>query len=59
MIDAGDRMLVTVEMSGRGVGSGIEIDMTYYEVYALRDGRISRHDNFVDRSAAIEAAGLG
>jgi ketosteroid isomerase-like protein len=58
LIDAGDRMLVTVQMSGRGVGSGIDINMTYYEVYALRDGRIARHDNFVRRPAALKAAGL-
>ena len=58
LIDAGDRMLVTVEMSGRGVGSGVETKMTYFELYALRDGRIERHDNFVERAAAMSAAGL-
>lgn len=58
LVDAGDRMLVTVEMSGRGAGSGIDTTMTYYEVYALRDGRIARHDNFVEKAAARSAAGL-
>jgi ketosteroid isomerase-like protein len=58
LVDAGDRLLVTVDVSGRGAGSGIEIEMTYYEVYTLRDGRIARHENFLARAAALEAVGL-
>lgn len=58
LVDAGDRMLVKVGMSGHGATSGIETTMTYYEVYTLRDGRIARHENFVDPAAAKAAAGL-
>ena len=58
LIDAGDRMMVTVGMSGHGATSGIDIAMTYYEVYTLRDGRIARHDNFADLAAARAAAEL-
>lgn len=58
MLDAGDRMIVRVRMSGRGRGSGLPTTMTYYEVYTLRDGRIARHQNFVDADVARAAAGL-
>ena len=58
VIDAGDRMIVTVRMSGQGKGSGLPTTMTYREVYTLRDGRIARHENFVDADAAMAAAGL-
>lgn len=58
LIDAGNRMIVKVKMSGRGRGSGLSTTMTYFEVYTLRDGRIARHENFVDPEAARVAAGL-
>ena len=57
-IDAGDRVLVTVHFSGRGRGSGIEVDTRLYEVYGLREGKIVRMDEFTDRAEALEAAGL-
>lgn len=57
-IDAGDRVLVTVHFRGRGRGSGIEVDARLYEVYALRDGKIVRMDEFTVRSEALDAAGL-
>ena len=57
-IDAGDRVLVTVHFSGRGRGSGIEVDTRLYEVYSLREGKIVRMDEFTERSQALEAAGL-
>ena len=58
LVDAGDRMVVTVKMSARGAGSAVATTMTYFEVYTLRDGRIARHDNFVEEAAAMRAAGL-
>ena len=57
-IDAGDRILVTLRLLGRGSGSGIEIDESDAHVFELRDGRITRWENFNERSDAVEAAGL-
>ena len=57
-LDAGDRVLVTAYFRGRGRGSGIDIDTRFYEVYALRDGRVVRVDEFTKRADALEAAGL-
>ena len=58
LTDLGDRFLVEVQMVGRGRLSGLNVEMRYFEVYTLRDGKISRHENFVDRERALEAVGL-
>jgi len=57
-VDMGDRVVATVRLRGRGRGSGVEIDARFYEVFALRDGRIVRMDQFAERSQAVEAAEL-
>jgi ketosteroid isomerase-like protein len=57
-MDMGDRVVVTVRLRGRGRGSGVEIDARFYDVYTLRDGKIVRMDQFVERSEALEAVGL-
>jgi ketosteroid isomerase-like protein len=57
-IDAGDRVLVTVHESGRGRGSGIEVDARLFNVFTLRDGEIVHKVEFTERSEAREAAGL-
>jgi ketosteroid isomerase-like protein len=57
-VDAGDRVVVTLQLRGRGRGSGVEIDARFFDVYTIRDGKIVRMDEFTERSAALEAAGL-
>jgi ketosteroid isomerase-like protein len=57
-IDAGDHVVVTVHESGRGRGSGIEIDGRYFNVLTVRNGKIVRKVEFTQRSEALEAAGL-
>ena len=57
-IDAGDRVLVTEHHRGRGRGSGIEVDTRLYSVYTLRDGKVVRADEYIERGEALEAAGL-
>ena len=57
-VDAGERVLVTVHFSGRGRSSGIQVDARLYEVYTFSGGKVVRMDEFNDRSAALEAAGL-
>ena len=57
-VDAGDRVLVTLHLRGRGRGSGVEIDGRLFDVYTIRNGEIVRMDEFTERSAALEAAGL-
>ncbi len=57
-IDAGDQVLVTIHWSGRGRGSGLQVDIRTYMVFTARDGTLIRMDEFTERSDALEAAGL-
>jgi ketosteroid isomerase-like protein len=58
IIDAGDQVLVVAHHHGRGRKSGVMVDARYYEVYTLRDGKVSRVDEYSERDEALEAAGL-
>jgi ketosteroid isomerase-like protein len=58
LLDAGDRVVLTILLRGRGRISGAEIATRFYEVFKLRDGAILRWEEFTDRGPALEAAGL-
>jgi ketosteroid isomerase-like protein len=58
VIDAGDQVIVVARHRGQGRESGIDVDARFYEVYTLREGKISRIEEFIDRGQALEAAGL-
>ena len=57
-VDAGDRVLVTIQHRGRVHGTGVEIDARAYVVYTLRKGKVARVAEFPERQQALEAAGL-
>jgi ketosteroid isomerase-like protein len=57
-LDAGDQVVVTARHRGRGRASGVIVDARFYDVYTLRDGKITRADEYADRAEALEAAGL-
>ena len=57
----GDKVLVRVHLTGRGAGSGIEIDVVTYAVYTLDDhGLVKEAQAFYphEEAEALEAAGL-
>jgi uncharacterized protein len=56
-IDAGDQVVVAVHYSGRGRGSGIEVEDRQFEVHTLRAGKIVRKVDFGRRADALEAVG--
>jgi ketosteroid isomerase-like protein len=58
ILDAGDQVVVVAHHRGRGRQSGVEVDTRFYEVYALRDGKVSRVDEYIERDEALKAAGL-
>jgi ketosteroid isomerase-like protein len=58
MLDLGDRLLVTTQMSGHGTGSGVSVKQQIFQLMAFRRGLIVRQDDFQDRAQAAEAAGL-
>jgi ketosteroid isomerase-like protein len=59
LIDAGDKVLAFLHVSGRGRASGAEVDTHVAHVLTFRDGRAVEDVYFgEDRAAALEAAGL-
>jgi ketosteroid isomerase-like protein len=57
-IDAGDNVVVLVNEYRRGKGSGIELESKTAIVATVRDGLVVRTQGYMDRDAALEAAGL-
>jgi ketosteroid isomerase-like protein len=57
-IDAGDNVVVLLHEYRRGRGSGIELETDTAVVVAVREGRVVRMQGYMDRAAALEAAGL-
>jgi len=58
LIDAGDRVVVFQREYQRGRSSGLELVDETASVVDLRDGRVVRIQGYMDRAAALEAAGL-
>jgi ketosteroid isomerase-like protein len=58
LFDAGEQVVVFVRVSGAAKGSGHALAISTAHVLTLRDGRVTRTEIFLDRSEALEAAGL-
>jgi ketosteroid isomerase-like protein len=58
-LECGDgRVFAAIHLTARGEHSGMEIDQRFFQLYTLREGKITRMDEYVDRPPAHEAAGL-
>ena len=58
LTDAGDRVLVSLTLRGRGRQSGAATTWDLWHVWTVRDGRFIRGQAFTSKSEALEAAGL-
>jgi ketosteroid isomerase-like protein len=58
LIDAGDRVVLFQREYQRGRSSGVELVLDAAVLVDLRDGRIVRLQGYMDRAAALEAAGV-
>jgi ketosteroid isomerase-like protein len=58
VIDTGNELIVFVHEVARGRERGMVVETDTATVQTLRDGLIVRVRNFMDRSEALEAAGL-
>lgn len=58
VIEAGDRVLTALTVHGRGGASGMQIDQGFFHVFDVRNHRILRIREFVEREEALEAVGL-
>ena len=58
LIDAGDRVVVVVRVTGRMRASDAEVDLGLGIVWTLRDGKIVRGREYATREEALKAVGL-
>lgn len=58
ILDAGDRVLVTVRDGGRLRGTGDEFFNLFFHLLTFKSGKVVHWKTFIDRGKALEAAGL-
>jgi ketosteroid isomerase-like protein len=58
-IEAGEQVVVLVQLRARGKGSRFEIEEDVADVFRLDDGKIVQLRLYVDRGVARESAGIG
>jgi ketosteroid isomerase-like protein len=56
--DAGDKVVALVRQRGRSKAAGMPVEMSFAQVWTVRDGKNARMDMYSDRDEALEAAGL-
>ncbi len=57
-LDAADRLVVTVRVSGHARHSGIKIEFERSHVFTYRDGKVLQMQVYANRAEALEASGL-
>jgi len=55
---SGDMVFLWVRFSGHGAESGAPVEMELAHVLTMRDGRVARTVEYMDRAEALEAVGL-
>lgn len=58
LTDAGDQVLASLTVRGRGKQSGLETTREFWQVWTFRDGKAVHGRGFMDREEALQAAGL-
>ncbi len=53
-----ETVLTSVSVRARGAGSGADVQQAFFHVAEVRDQRIERLREYLDRRAAMKAAGL-
>jgi ketosteroid isomerase-like protein len=56
--DAGEKVVVLVRQRGRSKAVGMPVDMSFAQVWTLRDGKQTRMEMYSDPSEALKAVGL-
>jgi uncharacterized protein len=56
--DLGDELLLLLRYRGRGRGSGVTVDAPMAHVVTIKNGKLLRLRQFLDRRQALEAVGL-
>jgi ketosteroid isomerase-like protein len=58
IVQTGDVVVAAIRVHGRGRRSGMVISQRLFDVFELRDGRVVRVTEYLDRHLAFEAAGI-
>jgi ketosteroid isomerase-like protein len=59
LMDVGDDRVIAVQhLTGRAKLSGVQTEVRFAVVYTLREGKIVRAREHIDREQALEAVGL-
>jgi ketosteroid isomerase-like protein len=58
IVGANNRVLLSGRTRGKGKGSSLEVEMGAFNVYTLRDGKVTRTEFFTSEEPALRAAGL-
>jgi ketosteroid isomerase-like protein len=58
LYDAGDKVVAVMRQSGRSKTSGLPVDMSFGQVWTIRDGKLARMEMYADPVEALEAVGL-
>jgi uncharacterized protein len=56
-VDAGDRLVISVTITGKARATGIRGQLELYQVWTVRRHKAVRMEAFLDRAQALEAAG--
>jgi ketosteroid isomerase-like protein len=54
----GNQVLAMLDLAMTGKDSGISVSQQIFNVVTVRDGQITRMDEYLERAEALEAAGL-
>jgi len=58
IVEDGEVVVTATRVYGRGRRSGMEISQRLFDVFELRDGKVLRVTEYLDREGALQAAGL-
>src|SRR3954469_733143 len=58
IVDLGERIVVVVSMRGRGRGSSAPVEMTFTQLWSLRDGKAVSLQDYATKAEALEAVVL-
>jgi len=57
--DAGDKVVAIMRQHGKSKTTGLEVEMTFAQVWTVRDGKQARMEMYADPAEALAAVGLG
>lgn len=55
---SGDKVIARIQFAGKGRSSGLDFTARVFVVHTIRDGRIVRVEDFIERKDALASAGV-